>query len=242
MKLQYCAITGADNATDVKDLLAIEKDFPFVEWALLWMPERAGLQRFPTLDWIKNFKKECSNSHASLHLCGQALVDFATGKKVEAMEGFKRIQLNLKFDNAGDKIDLKQLAAMVKSHPGVQFILQYTEDKKDTLLPLFKDIPNHALLFDASAGAGVSPDKWSAPVPGHPCGYAGGLGPDNIAENLEMINKVTPADYITWVDMESKVRTEDEFDLGKVRRVLEVAKSYASNAAAPKAARPDVAI
>lgn len=227
MKLEYCAMTGADDPVDVRDLLVIGKDFPFVEWALLWMPERAGTQRFPTAGWIRNFKKECSGSHASLHLCGQGLIDFAAGKKAEVMEGFRRIQLNLKYDNAGDRIDLAQLAARVGAQPEVQFILQYTDDKKDALLPLFRDIPNHALLFDASAGAGVSPDKWSAPVPGHFCGYAGGLGPDNIAENLEMIRKITPAGYVTWVDMESKVRTEDEFDLGKVRHVLEIAAAYA---------------
>lgn len=230
MRLQYCAITGADDAVQIKDLAAMEKEFPFVEWAILWMPDRAGTDRFPTLDWIQKFKAECPDSHASLHLCGQALLDFAEGKDVEAMKGFKRIQLNLKFANAGEKVDLRQLVAQVKAHPDVQFILQYTEDKKDTLLPLFKDAPNHALLFDASAGAGISPDKWSAPVPGHYCGYAGGLGPENIAENLKMIEKVTPADYITWVDMESKVRTNDKFDLAKVRTVLETAKSYAAPA------------
>lgn len=233
MKLQFCAITGADDAVAIKDIAAIEKEFPFVEWAILWMPDRAGTPRFPTLEWIKDFKSQCPTSHASLHLCGDALIDFAEGRAVEAMKGFKRIQLNLKFANAGERIDLQQLAAQVKAHPDVQFILQYTEDKKDTLLPLFKDIPNHALLFDASAGAGISPDKWSAPVPGHFCGYAGGLGPDNVLENLKMINAVTPADYTTWIDMESKVRTDDQFDLQKVRSVLETVRAYAFSAPKP---------
>ncbi|MDD9900990.1 MAG: hypothetical protein OXT65_08435 [Alphaproteobacteria bacterium] len=227
MRLKYCAITGADDNVAINDLAAIEKEFPFVEWAILWMPEKAGTQRFPTAQWIADFKQQCPDSHASLHLCGSALVDFAEGRKVDAMAGFKRIQLNLKFDNAGERIDLQELAAQVKAHPNVEFILQYTEDKKDTLLPLFKDIPNHALLFDASAGTGISPDKWSAPVEGHFCGYAGGLGPENIAENLKMIAAVTPADYLTWIDMESKVRTDDQFDLTKVRQVLEKAKKYA---------------
>jgi phosphoribosylanthranilate isomerase len=240
MQLQYCTITGADDATEVKDLQALEKEFPFVEWAILWMPEKAGTARFPTAGWIKNFKAQCKDSPASLHLCSQALLDFAAGKKVAAMEGFTRVQLNLKFNNAGEKIDLKQLAARVKAHPEVEFILQYTEDKKDTLLPLFKDIPNHALLFDASAGAGISPDKWSAPVPGHHCGYAGGLGPENIAENLKMIEKVVPAGYATWVDMESKVRTNDTFDLGKVRRVLETAGAYVKPAQKAAGGSPSV--
>lgn len=227
MKLQFCAMTGADDAVAPQDLASLEKEFPFVEWAILWMPERVGTPRFPTLAWIKKFKEICADSHASLHLCGQGLIDFVEGRTVEAMEGFSRIQLNLKFANAGDRIDLSLLAARVKARPDVQFILQYTEDKKDTLLPLFRDVPNHALLFDASAGTGISPDKWSAPVPGHYCGYAGGLGPDNILENLRLLEAVVPAGTVTWIDMESKIRTDDQLDLSKVRQVLETVKTHA---------------
>lgn len=226
MQLKYCAMTGADDAVDSNDLVALGREFPFVEWAILWMPERAGTRRFPTMGWIENFKKTCKDSHTSLHLCGRAFLDFADGRKGTGMDGFKRIQLNLQFDNAGNKCDLAKLAAQVKAHPDVQFILQYTPDKKETLLPLFKDISNHALLFDASAGTGTSPEKWDPPVEGHACGYAGGLGPDNIGENLKMLARILPAGYTTWIDMESKVRTDDAFDLKKVRRVLESVKNF----------------
>jgi len=30
----------------------------------------------------------------------------------------------------------------------------------------------------------------------------------------------------TWIDMESRVRTNDVFDLNKVRQVLEIVKNY----------------
>jgi phosphoribosylanthranilate isomerase len=67
-------------------------------------------------------------------------------------------------------------------------------------------------LFDRSGGL------W----PPHPggdrlVGYAGGIGPDNVADVLEQIGATGPY----WIDMESGVRTDDRFDLGKCRRVCE---------------------
>jgi phosphoribosylanthranilate isomerase len=81
------------------------------------------------------------------------------------------------------------------------------------------------VLFDESAGRGISPDSWDAPLPGHFCGYAGGMNPDNVEANIKMIEKVA-AGHTTWIDMESGVRTNDRFDLGKMRKVLEVTKPY----------------
>jgi len=103
------------------------------------------------------------------------------------------------------------------------------------LLPLFKDVTNHAVLFDESAGRGISPDSWDAPLAGHFCGYAGGMNPDNVARNIDIISKVA-AGQTTWIDMETGVRTNDHFDLGKVRRVLDIAGPFTlnNNAAAPR--------
>lgn len=227
MPIKYCSITGADDAVDVNDLNALAREFPFVEWAILLMQSRAGQARFPTTGWIENFaqKNECTN--AAMHLCDDALLGFVAGKRevFELMDGFNRIQLNLKFGDVKDKIDMAELIARVKESPRWQFILQYAKGSED-LLPKFKDVPNHAVLFDESAGCGELPESWQAPIAGHFCGYAGGLNPDNVGQNLEIISKVIPANYVTWIDMETGVRTNDVFDLAKVRRVLEVAAPY----------------
>ena len=60
--------------------------------------------------------------------------------------------------------------------------------------------------------------------------------PGNVAGVLEAIAAVVPPGYETWIDMESGVRTDDEFDLGKVRAVLRAAAPYAL-AAAPVAVK-----
>jgi len=232
MQLKYCSITGADDPVDVGDLTRLAAEFPFVEWAILLLPARAGTPRFPTLDWIEKFSSRYTGAHTAMHLCDDGLLGFIAGRQdiLEIMQGFSRIQLNLKFGDVEGKYDPADLVARVRAMPDKQFILQYTKDKKG-LLPLFKNVPNHAVLFDASAGRGISPDEWDVPLPGHFCGYAGGMNPDNVATNIDMIAKVA-AGHATWIDMETGVRSNDVFDLDKVRRVLEITAPHIHRAAA----------
>lgn len=227
MKLEYCSMTGADDEIDPADLAALSREFPFVEWAILLMPSRAGTPRFPKPEWIGKFSRACAGLNTAMHLCDDGFLGFVAGRKdiLDLMSGFQRIQLNLKFGDVEGKYDPAELVARVKALPQWQFILQYTKEKQG-LLPLFDDVPNHAVLFDASAGQGISPDRWDAPLPGHFCGYAGGMNPDNVAQNLEMIFKAASG-QTTWIDMETGIRTDDHFDLKKVRRVLEIAAPYA---------------
>lgn len=226
MQLKYCSITGPDDGVQPDDLMALAQEFPFVEWAILWLPEMAGQARCPRRAWIEEFSRVYKGPHTAMHLCGQGLLDFIAGKPdvLALMSGFKRIQLNLEFGEMDGRYDPSDLIARIKALPQWTFIIQYAESKV-WLLPHLKDIPNHALLFDTSAGRGVSPDSWPTPVPGHFCGYAGGINPENVGKNLDMISTVAPG-QVTWIDMETGVRTNDLLDLKKVRRVLETSAPY----------------
>ena len=226
MHLKYCSITGADDAVQISDLSKLAAEFPFLETAILLLPARAGTPRFPKLEWIETFGATYTGNNAAMHLCDDGFLGFIAGHQEirNLMRGFQRIQLNLKFGDVEGKYDPLELVARVSEAPQWQFILQYTADKNE-LLPLFEDVPNHAVLFDESAGRGVSPDRWDAPLPGHFCGYAGGMNPDNVEANLKMIQNVADG-HMTWIDMESGVRTDDRFDLDKMRRVLEIAAPY----------------
>lgn len=225
MKLRYVSITGADDAVDVADLNALARDYPFVEWALLLMPETFGQPRSPSASWIEDFKAKYQGTHKAAHMCGSALAGFAEGRAdiLALMRGFARVQLNLEFGPVEGTYDPQQLLARIRAHPECQFIIQYTE-RRAPLLPALAAIPNHAILFDASAGRGVAPDGWPAPLPGHFCGYAGGINPGNVAGHIDKIAAAGAGE--AWIDMESGVRTDDRFDLGKVRAVLEIAKPF----------------
>lgn len=227
MKLRYCSLTGADDAVKTADLSALAADFPFVEMAILLMPERMGQPRFPTARWISDFATQYKGAHRAMHLCGDGLFGFLAGDAgiLDLMRGFRRIQLNLTFADAGIKIDPQQLADQARRHGAFEFIVQYGPQHSH-VLPYFDNVPNHALLFDDSAGRGIAPDHWPAPVPGHFCGYAGGLNPENLDRHLDLIAQAA-GDDITWIDMETGIRTDDKFDLAKCRRVLEISSEYA---------------
>ncbi len=227
MQLKYTSITGADDAVDPADLVALSREFPFAEWAILLLPARTGTPRFPSKEWIIRFSQLAKGLHTAMHLCDGALLGFIRGDHeiLELMSGFKRIQLNLKFGDVEGKYDPADLVQRVRDNPQFQFIIQYGRDKQ-SLLPLLADVSNHAVLYDDSAGRGISPDSWDPPLPNHFCGYAGGLNPANVAQQIAIIAKVAPG-YTTWIDMETGVRTDDKFDLAKVRRVLEISQPFA---------------
>lgn len=219
MKLRCVSITGADDAVDVAVLNDIAAVYPFVEWAVLLLPEAAGTPRVPSYDWIRAFKDNYRGRHKAMHLCGEALLGFIAGRAdiLDLMDGFARIQLNLEFGDVEGRYDPAALLARIAAHPEFTFIVQYTE-KRRPLLPHLEGIAHHAILFDESAGRGVAPADWPAPLAGHFCGYAGGINPDNVEDHLQKIKAAGAAE--TWIDMESGVRTADCLDAVKVRAVL----------------------
>lgn len=226
MKLKFCAFTGADDKVDPADLAALSKTYPFVEWSILYLPGQEGTPRCPTVEWIRDFSEVCKDSHKCLHLCADALPRFVAGDKelLDLMQGFKRIQFNFEYLDAGKLVDPVELAKRAKDSPQWEFILQYGKGYKH-YLSAFNDVPNHAVLFDGSAGEGVSPGEWPAPLAGHSCGYAGGMNPDNMKDQLEKIARAAPG-YVTWVDQESGARTDNQFDLAKVVQVLDISSAY----------------
>jgi hypothetical protein len=88
-----------------------------------------------------------------------------------------------------------------------------------------------SLLFDDSMGLGVSTTNWPSPPSNAALrfGYAGGLSPANLTEQLARMGRTAPGRTV-WVDMESSLRSvhkddSDVFDCNKamacVRCVIE---------------------
>lgn len=77
------------------------------------------------------------------------------------------------------------------------------------------------LLYDRSGGKGVLPEEW--PEPGHHSfGYAGGLSPENIKDQLFTMAAAC-GDREIWIDMEGRIRDDnDNFCLNKVRQVIKI--------------------
>ena len=221
-------LTGADDATDPCALVDIAASRPagLVEWGVLYSSSRFGQGRYPSRARIDEIAKMCthaSNAVFALHICGSAVRDFIAGcgHVSEVAQAFPRIQVNF----IAPKHDLDALRERIAERPGRTVITQRNVPNAN-LWPLLGDLPNHAMLFDASGGRGQECAYWPSIIRGACCGYAGGLGPDNLRTELPRI-EAAAAGQITWVDMESKLRdARDRFDLARALQCIGIVEDY----------------
>jgi phosphoribosylanthranilate isomerase len=207
MKTLPITFTGIDHLTRI-DMAAM---LP-VEFGFLWSVRRSSVEnRYPSEGDIKNMVKYIPR--CSLHVCGKEGRQMALqGQLPFDMDYFQRMQVN------GPLTD-EECWAICDNYPHLTVITQL--GGRGTTGNLDVKASNHAVLVDASSGNGVSPDKWQKPdVPeGKKVGYAGGLGPHNIVEELVRLEHVIEKGW--WIGMEAKVRTPDDwFDLDAARLVV----------------------
>ncbi len=245
MNLDRVTVTGADDSIGrPENLLDLTREFPFVEWGILVHAKGAGEPRFPSDNWISDLQRLVKGGHKmplSLHVCGRWVRDLLIGNMTipeSLLFGFDRVQLNFHAENTS--VDPPRFyEAMHQLRRGRQFIFQIDGNKGNAHLEslMLEDATEGNLdlvpLFDISGGAGVLPSAWPVPdsagdeVDYRYYGYAGGLGPENLAEQIPLIGKAAGETRI-WIDMETRVRSEDDeqFDLAKVRQCLEIAKPF----------------
>lgn len=223
--LEFCTLTGADDGVNHTDLLYLSASHSFAEWGVLFHNARQGIGRYPSFAWIDTL---CSlthgvpRAHFALHICGRdAVHEFlqGTGKVSDVAVHFGRIQLNL----IASSVDPASLIAALRRHPSKTIITQHNA-ANESLWRLLGEVPNHSVLFDESGGRSINPATWPSPLPGKLCGYAGGLGPDNLAVELQRIQMAAEKKPF-WIDMEGKLRNEaDQFDLSSVQTCLSIVR------------------
>lgn len=230
--LKLVTFTGADDSVKAVDILKVEQKYPKTEWGILFGGGVLGGTRFPSRAWVESEVPVLAEAGVNLsaHLCGRFVNDlvlrgdftwfYSYSEKVT--EAFDRIQINfhgMEYEAA------KAFYYRIMGEP-YQFIFQkdlVNQDIFNTYVTISGG-KNAVELFDVSHGAGVLPkgNRW----PGRKdqdqnyLGYAGGLGPHNITEQLPLIDKVA-GEGPYWIDMETKVRSNKDyqFDLGKVEAV-----------------------
>lgn len=239
MKLNRVTITGADDSVSPDDLVQLSREFPFVEWGILFSQSSQGRARFPTDEWVAKLVVAGVYGDMKLcaHLCGGWVRDLVLAGNFTFKKhypGFfseiERVQINFhgQFHRACvgfDDILIAHVHPPISDRP-LQFILQcdgVNDRAVDRLAGLRIAVP----LFDQSGGGGILPRVWPLAWPGVYCGYAGGLGPDNVAGQLKHIARAAEGETV-WIDMERRVRSVDDsqFDLSKVRAVLEAVAGY----------------
>lgn len=222
MKLERVTFTGVDAKTDQERLFNIWRKFPNVEFGVLLSESRMGNDnRYPDFEVFKKIVAVVPIQHLSLHVCGKLSREAAEGKNslekfTRKFMDFNRIQFNnLDTENFTSKGFLDVVGRLSRS----EIILPY--NKKHELyvneILKFSNI-NTVILRDASGGRGIT-SNWQPPLKVK-TGYAGGLSPVNIIQKMKELEETLPKDYITWIDMENLVRTNDWFDLDKVESIL----------------------
>lgn len=233
MSSPLITLTGADDGIEPTELQRLtdacslgSKRGDAVEWGILYSESKQGSGRYPSFAWIEQLLcsiSEASRSSYALHVCGRAVHDFidGSGYVTDLAAEFDRVQLNFR----SETIDAVALRECIQRNNSQTIITQHNAANQ-TLWTLLCGIENHAILFDQSGGRGQSPAGWVSPLTGVLCGYAGGLGPDNLSEQLPHISAVA-AGKPFWVDMESKLRDKaDRFCLDRAASCLNIAEKF----------------
>lgn len=197
-------VTGIDERTPIDELPG------GIEVGILFTVLPEGRHRYPSRSRIAKMLLMLDGQALALHVCGRAARQLLMDYQIpDLTHGVERIQVN------GDIMpdDLRMICDLYGDH---QIITQHTNRTRDLLAV---GATNHAVLVDGSGGRGLSPDRWDRPDTPKPVGFAGGLGPDNIASEIA---KIAPlCDTRSWIDMEGKLRNENDwFDVERVRLML----------------------
>jgi len=220
-------ITGADEDVDPMDLVALSKEYEFVEWGILFSATAAGTDRYPTKEWRSAFYDSIMSVpykvNTSAHLCGSFVdqrLDTKDYLNTEVEMFYRRVQFN-KFNDVNFKEILEYQAGT-----STPVIFPYNTRTKP-LIDNIQDKSRTSILFDASGGRGVVASAWPDHVKGSfMCGYAGGLTEENIESNLAQLGAIY-GDSPFWVDLETGARDlENKFSIAQVERILKKASGY----------------
>lgn len=221
--------TGVDEMTDLVELSKVQKHWPIAEFGVLTSYNAAeNGNRFPGKERIDELAR--LNLNLSLHVCGKATADAAAGKwdninKLVSPENgkgnlgaFRRIQLNIV---GRDDIPV---FCFPPRYSWQEIIIQARNADDNERYNASRGKwtecrEQFSILLDGSGGRGLETKLEILPTDGK-VGYAGGFSPENINAKLEFLMENVKAGMF-WIDMESRVRTDDWFDLGKVVEVLE---------------------
>lgn len=212
-------VTGADDRVDIGELVKLSQEFPFVEWGILWAGKDER-PRYPGMAWKEAFALavEAYGLNASAHLCGILAREAAAGRYWPPLPGYRRAQINgwLPSDDSGPLAKGAEWLGIILQAPSAEAFAAAEAYQRQ--FPFYRI----EVLFDASAGKGIVAPAWPDPSTRLRLGYAGGIRPDTVTEVLLALGQ-RPR---TWIDLESGVRTDDQFDLAKVRDVLKHVAAY----------------
>lgn len=232
MKISKVTMTGADDSIYPNQLTKLSQQYPYVEWGILLSSNSEGKYRFPSLIWMEELKALESNIQISGHICGKWVRDLLIGQNTFVIERptifdmFQRFQLNFHAEQLTVNPEAFMQSVQILSR-GRETIFQLDGVNNSLIQPFIDKKKYVAGLYDTSHGAGLIPKAWPKKISGINMGLAGGLGPENLAEQLDKMSESIGNNTI-WIDMETKIRSDNDkiFDLEKVEQCLEICRKW----------------
>ena len=235
--IECVTFTGIDERTDLERAARIGAQYGWAEFAVLAGSRTGQERRFPGHDVLHRMSRlqEETGTRTAIHLCGRWSRRLLAREYVavaDACVGFGRVQVNLPAEDRWTGIDH---CAELALRSGKRVIIQHDHSCP---APDRWTVFGVDRLWDPSGGTGRETiDEWPPPPAGSTArhGYAGGLGPENIGRAVEFAERFPDARI--WLDMESGVRTGDDWlDLDAVEAVCEqVAQRVGAQTPAPAA-------
>ena len=244
MKLNFVTCSGANEHTNIPELVSIMQEFPIAEIGIQVSEKKCGYES-PRLAWL-NSLVEYVNTHnisinAAVHVNLKWVKDFCHGVvapellEILALHDcngdyfIKRVQLNML--TSREHPDEARLVNAIKACKGRRFILPYNKENADLVHRLYLQGLWFDCLYDESFGKGIEPSKREAPrFMDILQGYAGGISPDNVYHVLNEIHAAWskfPTDVGIYIDAHGKLENQDtHLDLNKMRRYLSDAKQW----------------
>ena len=205
----FVTLTGVDERCSKRDLT--ELLVRNVEVGILLSANPEGRHRYPSLEWIGDAVSFLGD-RCAIHFCGRAAREGLLDSQYDwLVDRVGRIQIN------GSLAD-SDLDWALAHWPEKTIITQWAftpEEYRD----IHETSDNHAILIDGSGGRGIVPKAW--PEIRHPVkdiGFAGGLSPENIKQELTKILAIAQGG--AWIDMESSLRVDDWFSMERAREVV----------------------
>lgn len=242
MNLEYITCSDMREYNSIDDIIDLGKKYPMAEFAIQAHPSKfsAYMPRYVWFDTLMHAAR-VNDINLAMHVNSEWRTEICHGnipyeikrmwdlKRADGTPIIGRIQVNINGGNKTFRFFANKVADIIRAYPDTKFIFQYTPKQRQRINQLDAQNVPFSLLFDASGGRGISPDKWRAPVmKNHKMGYSGGMSPENVAENLDKINLILPDDYKTWIDAEGKLKDPEtkQFDVARAEQYIQNALRY----------------
>lgn len=225
MELKYVTCSGANEHTNIKDMIALSEQFPKVEFGIQVSGKKCG-QGSARESWLKELiqaiKRERKSIFLALHLNQDWVENFCEGRVTPQLSTFltekdwagkpifQRVQLNFKIGR--EKMpQIEMVEEMIKRYPEIRFILSASEANKNFIRKLYhRGQVKFDCLYDESFGEGQLPSDRKYPLFDDVLqGYAGGLSPENVERELEKISEKQPYNGKFYIDAEGKLKGEN---------------------------------